>query len=212
MFKIIALISMTIDHIGLISLNNNFYFRFIGRLAFPMFAYLLAYNYINRTSDKTLFLKRLFIFALISEPFYIYAFNVFKLNIFFTFTLGIILYEFIKRKNIFYILLTLFLAFFTDYSLIGVLLISYFLYRFENKVDFRIDFLILFVLLYLLNSINYFLTIPIILLFLYNFEKIENYKQETFKNINKKFKYFFYFYYPFHILIIKLLSWKIKKG
>lgn len=40
--KIIALISMTLDHIGLILLHDYEPFRIIGRLAFPIFAYMIA--------------------------------------------------------------------------------------------------------------------------------------------------------------------------
>lgn len=40
--KILALISMTLDHVGLILLHDYEPFRIIGRLAFPIFAYMIA--------------------------------------------------------------------------------------------------------------------------------------------------------------------------
>ena len=40
--KIIAMISMLIDHIGLQMFPDLLIFRIIGRLAFPIFAYMIA--------------------------------------------------------------------------------------------------------------------------------------------------------------------------
>ncbi|MGM9681910.1 MAG: TraX family protein [Eubacteriales bacterium] len=40
--KILALISMTLDHVGLLLLHDYTPFRIIGRLAFPIFAYMIA--------------------------------------------------------------------------------------------------------------------------------------------------------------------------
>ena len=40
--KIIAMISMLIDHAGLLLFNDNEVMRIIGRLAFPVFAFLIA--------------------------------------------------------------------------------------------------------------------------------------------------------------------------
>ena len=40
--KLIALISMTIDHIGLLFFPYTIIFRILGRFAFPIFAYFIA--------------------------------------------------------------------------------------------------------------------------------------------------------------------------
>lgn len=68
--KIIALASMLIDHVGAVfhdSLGTGF--RVVGRLAFPIFAFLLAEGF-RRTSNPQKFLFRLGVFALVSEPFF----------------------------------------------------------------------------------------------------------------------------------------------
>lgn len=57
-FKMVAILFMLIDHIGLFLLDNNMLFRIIGRLAFPMFVYLLADGY-HRTKDVKFYLLRL---------------------------------------------------------------------------------------------------------------------------------------------------------
>jgi len=46
-YKMLAIIFMVIDHAGVLLFNNNLLMRLIGRLAFPMFVYLLYDGYKN---------------------------------------------------------------------------------------------------------------------------------------------------------------------
>ena len=64
--KIIALLSMLVDHIGCVLFPKVTAFRIIGRLAFPIFAFLIAEGMVHTSNWKKYFL-RLFIFAIISE-------------------------------------------------------------------------------------------------------------------------------------------------
>ena len=64
--KIIACVSMLIDHIGIVFVDNNLFMRAVGRLAFPVFAFLLVQGLL-RTSDVRRYLLRLGIFAVVSE-------------------------------------------------------------------------------------------------------------------------------------------------
>lgn len=72
MFKIIAFLLMILDHIGFIfaeyfkSYDSLYFFRAIGRLAFPMFAFLTAKGAI-RTSNRWNYFLRLFLTALLSQ-------------------------------------------------------------------------------------------------------------------------------------------------
>jgi len=104
--KIIAIVSMLIDHIAVVFPDTfPFWFRGIGRLAWPIFAYLLADSF-RHTKSLDKFLMRLFIFALISEiPYDIAMGNSINFaantNIFYTLFLGgtaILLYERFKVK------------------------------------------------------------------------------------------------------------------
>ena len=83
--KIIAIISMFIDHIGYAIFGKLSYFNYIGRLAFPIFAFQISEGYVHTKNLKRYFF-RLFLFALISQvPFMLFTSIIsdkFSLNIF----------------------------------------------------------------------------------------------------------------------------------
>ena len=88
--KVIAILSMTVDHVGSAFFPQYPVFRWIGRMAFPIFCYCLTVGLLYTRDIKKYFL-RLGAFALISQPFWILAFNagdflgnLLNLNIFFT--------------------------------------------------------------------------------------------------------------------------------
>ena len=104
--KIIALASMLFDHLAVVFPDIfPFWFRGIGRLAWPIFAFLLADGF-RHTKSPEKFVMRLLAFALISEiPYDIAMGNnisfIANTNIFYTLFLGgmaICLYERMKNK------------------------------------------------------------------------------------------------------------------
>lgn len=64
--KIIALITMLIDHIGYLLLPQFFILRIIGRISFPIFAYYLALG-ATRTKQPKRYALRLLLFGFISQ-------------------------------------------------------------------------------------------------------------------------------------------------
>ena len=93
--KLIAIITMTIDHIGVV-FGTPFYnlLRAVGRLSFPIFAFLLTEGYVHTKSFGKYFF-RLLVLAVISEVIYDYIFYGSFIylganNIFFTLALGLL--------------------------------------------------------------------------------------------------------------------------
>ncbi len=87
---------MLIDHVGGNLFPQSPAFRWIGRLAFPIFAYCLTVGLLY-TRDIKKYILRLSVFALISQPFYIFATHPWdwqaewmNLNIFFTLVVSLV--------------------------------------------------------------------------------------------------------------------------
>ena len=105
--KIIALTAMLIDHLAVVFPDVfPFWFRGIGRLAYPIFVYLLAEGF-RHTKAREKFLMRLLAFAIISEiPYDMAMGNAVNFaadtNIFYTLFLGgmaIFLCERLKERR-----------------------------------------------------------------------------------------------------------------
>ncbi len=220
--KILALITMIIDHIGIVFFPNILVFRFIGRISFPIYCFLISLG-LKYTKNYKKYILRLFLFAIISEPFYDLCFG-FKLDFFsktnviytlFLGTVSIILYNKIKNKfiRIITLILFLYLAFLlnTDYSYLGVLLIYIFYF---SKTKFQILYYGLFwVILKNINGINtiIFNNVPInyiqniIMFFVFTylaFFIILRYNNKK----GKSLKYLFYISYPLHLFIFYILK------
>ena len=87
--KVLAALLMVIDHVGIILFPNQLAFRYIGRLSFPLFAWLLGQGE-KHTKDVKAYLLRLITFALISQPIYFILFRTGQLNILFTLAIGLV--------------------------------------------------------------------------------------------------------------------------
>lgn len=92
--KLIAILTMLIDHIGMVfhtQYTDLFMLRQIGRISFPLFAFLAAEACIH-TKDIKKYMGRLLMFAFISQiPFALVSgIDIFeRLNIFFTLFTGV---------------------------------------------------------------------------------------------------------------------------
>ena len=226
--KIIALVSMTCDHVSYIMSRFGLtaqgpliagipILRIIGRLAFPLYAFMMAQG-AKYTRDINKYLKRLFIFALISEiPFDIAAklsspLEIIEFtyqNVYFTLLLGLaaikvhkILEE--KGKAPLSVLTAAGLAaiaYFmkTDYSWSGVVCI-YIMYLVQDTdIRIKIPAMAAAILPTVFSMMNFnksqlfafFALIPILL-----------YNGKPGRRMNRTF---FYAYYPAHLLIIYVI-------
>ena len=74
LLKLVAVIAMLIDHVGGAFFPTVPVFRWIGRMAFPLFCYCMTVGLLY-THDVRRYLGRLAVFAVVSQPFWILAFN-----------------------------------------------------------------------------------------------------------------------------------------
>lgn len=92
---ILAMLFMFCDHLCMTLLGNLMWLHYIGRIAYPIFAFMLVEGF-RRTSDIKKYLLRMFVFALISEiPFDIMCggtwFFPTQQNVMFTFLISMLL-------------------------------------------------------------------------------------------------------------------------
>lgn len=85
--KVIAVITMTIDHVGYFMFPEIRELRIIGRIAYPIFTYLFAMSY-RYSGDKIKLLVRLTVFAVLGNALIMAAGATDFVNILFLFILG----------------------------------------------------------------------------------------------------------------------------
>lgn len=222
--KWIAVFSMVADHIGTVFFPKILLFRYIGRIAFPVFAFLLVEGFFH-TRDVVRYLTRLGIFAVLSEIPYDLVFQGKILefshqNVFLTLFLGVFMMYQMSMPGKWQIksvktLLIMWVAsvLHVDYSYMGILLIFiyYEMHRCrmtamqdnaeKNQTNDSGNYMagnrsgMWFVLSGLWNflwpgNVQYYGVMAAPLILLYNGER------------GKKSKYFFYAFYPVHLMII----------
>ena len=230
--KIIAMITMLVDHIGYIFFPDVMLFRLIGRTAFPIFAFLLSQGFLH-THDKKKYITKIGIAALITEipfdltffdkSFFIEYQNV--LVLFFIALTTLTLYEKILKKNKdgYYILI---LGIITsiisqaDYGFLGMVLILAFYFLSKNKDNYKPNSIIiifstiLFAIAEFSNELIYFnggvlefiKSTGFIYLGIIFAGIILSFYNTKLGMKNKIINIIFYTFYPVHIIILYLIS------
>ena len=194
--KLIAITLMIIDHLGYLFFPNILLFRIVGRVGFPVFAYLIALGY-NRTSSYEKYLKRLLIFAFVTVLPYQYFSDGF--NALFTLVFGLISIHHFKKKDyaIPLGLIILAQALGTSYGWFGVTMILIFNIFMDNPNKFIMSFILL-VLAHVITTNN---TIHLYSLFSLIVLRID------FENVKLRLpKYTFYWFYPVHITLFLIIK------
>ena len=218
--KLIAILLMTIDHVAAYLMCDTpscnqvlcsfmgwditvvTLMRGVGRMAFPLFGWLLVEGYIH-TRNRFKYGRNLFLFALLSEiPFDLAAYGGWHLahqNVFFTLWFayyGLNLFEGFKndlynRTVAALVLFVTILLFRSDYCFAGFFYVMVLYYMRQYMV------MKMLVGCYILPDTLFTLpaTVPVML---YNGKR--GFIKGTF------FKYCFYIYYPLHLLVIWLLK------
>lgn len=201
--KCIAIVSMALDHTGAVLYPSQIWLRCLGRIAFPIFCFLIVEGFFH-THDVRRYMGRLGVFALISEIPYDLAFRGVPLeydhqNVFFTLLIGIGMMVLLERNREWpvkavILLLAMWLAVLirSDYNFRGVLLIFVF-YIFHESRWLAVTAGGLWNFLYQ-GVIQKYGVLSVLPLALYNGER------------GRKMKYFFYIFYPAHLLLLYGIS------
>lgn len=212
--KIIAVISMVADHLGYVLFNKFSFMNYIGRLAFPIFAFSITEGYIHTKNLKKYF-YRLLVFAFISQIPYMLFINTFTnnftLNILFTLSLGLLaitVYDKSKNKFLGLIFVTLYAIFAQllhfDYAWFGIAIIFIFYIFKHKKIYMNLSFCIVTFINYFYNYIttNRIEYLFILLFCILSLIPINLYNEKKGKNI----KYFLYIFYPLHLIVLYLIT------
>jgi len=208
---------MAVDHVGTILYPDLLYLRMIGRLAFPIFAYLIVLG-VESTKKPLKYMATLLVFAIISQLPYYLAFNIQpfeRLNILFSLLLSAVtIYYYNKRSMLAFLplLLSLILptegSYYVVVTAVGMKLLmdapklgaltlfalniqfpSPFLYpAIEDQIQILALLAVPLIFLHIKGSIKKEILIP------------ENSLAYTAR------KYFFYVFYPLHLTLLFLIS------
>lgn len=201
--KCIAIVSMALDHTGAVLYPSQIWLRCLGRIAFPIFCFLIVEGFFH-THDVRRYMGRLGVFALISEIPYDLAFRGVPLeydhqNVFFTLLIGIGMMVLLERNREWpvkavILLLAMWLAVLirSDYNFRGILLIFVF-YIFHESRWLAVTAGGFWNFLYQ-GVIQKYGVLSVLPLALYNGER------------GRKMKYFFYIFYPVHLLLLYGIS------
>lgn len=235
LIKIVAMVTMLIDHLGAVVFPEYRVMRIIGRVAFPIYAYCIAVGCVY-TRDIGKYLQRLVILALLVQPLYAVALN--HTNSMMT------MYSFSENpfKAIFYyyiyswrnpsIMLSLIMGVAAIWSLKTrkiwtLLLILLMTYVYNGYFDYGVKGVILMVLLYAFCN-AWYISLPLVGAFMVYWGVQSNYGMYSlfgiYFNIQifalmalpliyipmhtkmKLNKWIFYAFYPAHLLIIELIK------
>lgn len=228
--KTIAITIMLIDHIGALFFPNVLIFRIIGRLAFPLFAFFIAEGFFY-THSVSRYLARLGVCAILFQipdwfsRIYSLAFDApgfgvrYVFNIFSTLFFGlfsVMLFDKLKSKNItlswISVVAVAVIAQISgaDYGAYGVLYIVVFYLSAGNVRKIAVGAIALHGAYALFeitaslitsgvavftHSIQLYSLLSIPLIALYNKER------------GRKIKYFFYIFYPAHLIALYVIDW-----
>lgn len=221
--KIIACITMFCDHFGNYYFKSTTVLNYIGRFAFTIFAFQIVQGYMH-TKDIKKYIKRLFIFAIVSQaPFMLFSYyisnNLFAINVVWTLLFGLLTVLIYDKYNRFTGISCCFslgliaevLKF--DYGFYGVFIVFMFYLLRDNKLSMSIVFILSVILKFYYSTIKY--SLPISYIFCGNKYSVLMYS--TCLSIipilffngkkGKDAKYLFYIFYPLHLSILTILCY-----
>ena len=214
--KLIACATMLIDHIGAAFLPTMLWLRVVGRIAFPIYCFLLAEG-VAHTKNHVKYGLRLFAGILLAEiPFDLALFGRFSwdhqsvmVTLFLGFGMALIMQK-LDRTKLVPVIAFAFLAelFRTDYGAWGIFMIALFVMTRERKDRNNLQLIGMVIICWFMNSaairifgvrvpIEIFAVLALIPIFLYSGKK---------STTSKGVQMAFYLFYPVHLAVLYLIS------
>lgn len=200
--KMIAIVTMLIDHIGCIFFPEYPIFRIIGRIAFPVFAFMIVEGFLHTRNLKK-YAIRLAVFALISELPFDYAFfggiAIEHQNVLVTFLLAVLAMYIDKRFGRiagFGAALAVGLlaeVVVCDYGMFGIIVVMVFYWNYDKFFNKMIISSAVLGIIPIQMAIQVFDLLALIPIALYNGKK------------GISIKYFFYAFYPGHLVVLYII-------
>ena len=214
LLKIIAIVTMVADHVGKVLYPDLLYLQIIGRLAFPLFAYLVVLG-VESTKKPLKYMSTLLVFAMISQVPYYLAFGIApfdRLNILFSLLLcAVTIYYYNKRSTLAFIPLLLSIVLMTEGSYY-VVLTAVGMRLLEDRPALGVLALVGLNLQFLFIpdiesqiQILALMAVPLVLLHTKNLLKKEILIPESSLAYLTR-KYFFYIFYPLHLTLLFLIN------
>ena len=194
--KLMAALLMVVDHVGVVFFPDQLAFRYIGRLSFPLFAWLIGQGE-KYTKDFNSYLIRLAVGAGISQPLYYALFNFTNLNILVTLLIGLLAIRIGKLVSFKYLIWLTFAgvaqAINTSYGFYGILVITVLSEFNSNDFKWWLQWILVNLLVFVVTD---FKPYQLLALFTPLIITLWNGKQ------GRKAK-LFYLFYPIHLFILK---------
>lgn len=223
--KIIACVTMLIDHATLFFDSKADYnlvatMHAIGRLAFPIFAFLIAEGFYH-TRNVYKYLSRLLIFAIISQIPYNIVFQHEwiqweQLNILFNFFFALFALWIYKKNKYAGIVAVIVISYLnqsvihTGYGAYGILLVFFF-YIFRGSFIKQAGSLTILMAAYITELLIRYYPRTSFYMFLQGFAVLSLFVLYFYNGRKgKDIKYLFYVFYPTHIALLGIVNWLVK--
>ena len=215
LLKIIAIVTMVIDHVGNILYPDLFFLQMIGRFSFPLFAYLIMLG-VESTKKPRKYMVTLLSFAVISQIPYFLAFGIQpfeRLNILFSLLLSAVtVYYYNKRSPLAFVPVLLSIILPTEGSYYVVLTaVGMKLLKDTPKLGALVLFALNIQFLAVSSDIHTqiqvlaLFSVPIIFLHIKGWLKKEILIPENSLAYSIR-KYAFYVFYPLHLALLFLIN------
>jgi hypothetical protein len=203
--KIIALATMLGDHINTVLWAREVDWLFaLGRLTFPIFCLVMAYHYVHHPVRLGSWLKRLLLFAVITQPIYVWTMQDWGGNVFFTLLLGLLAIAVWDRRRRYGVYAWAILAIIAavasvvDYHQSGVLAVPLLVLWWRQGGDW-----LLFLVIVNFLAANFFLPLAAMTMLVWAIVALLAWRAPILPRLPK---YFYYGFYPAHFVVLKLIA------